>query len=201
MRRPTVRALVAVSADGATTGFPVDVAAFYRLAAREPEDVTLTGADTILAQEPALAGAPQGPGPAADGPLLAVVDGRCRVGAWAALRDAGHWRDVVALRSRATGAGFPREIVTGTGRVDLAAALDALAADGARTVRVDSGGALIGALLAAGLLDGVGLLVHPHVAGSGTRWTGGGDASGALEQVGVEQLDGGLVLVSYRVTS
>jgi 2,5-diamino-6-(ribosylamino)-4(3H)-pyrimidinone 5'-phosphate reductase len=98
---PHVRALVAVSADGATTGFQADIARFYELAGREPEDVTLTGADTILAQNDALAAA-AGPGPARDGPLIAVVDSRSRVRAWSALRDAGHWRDVVALRSRAS---------------------------------------------------------------------------------------------------
>ena len=34
-----------MSVDGATTGFPADVARFYELAGRVPEDVTLTGAE------------------------------------------------------------------------------------------------------------------------------------------------------------
>lgn len=75
MPRPTVRVLVAVSADGATTGFPVDVAAFYGMAAREPEDVTLTGADTILAQEPAPARRAAGAGPVR-GRAAAALPGR-----------------------------------------------------------------------------------------------------------------------------
>lgn len=37
--------------DGATVGFPVDVGRFYALAGTWHEDVTLAGADTILAQE------------------------------------------------------------------------------------------------------------------------------------------------------
>ena len=57
------------------------------------------GADTILAQEPTLAAA-HGPGPVPDGPLLAVVDSANRVRQWAALRDAGHWSDVIALRGQ-----------------------------------------------------------------------------------------------------
>jgi 2,5-diamino-6-(ribosylamino)-4(3H)-pyrimidinone 5'-phosphate reductase len=70
---------VAVSLDGATTGFEPDLGAFYGLAGRWNEDVTLVGADTILAQEPALAEAPPGPGPDPRAPLLAVVDSRGRV--------------------------------------------------------------------------------------------------------------------------
>ena len=42
-----------------------------------------------------------------------------------------------------------------------------------RNVRVDSGGALNGALLRAGLVDEVSLLVHPRiVGGDGPRWYG-----------------------------
>ncbi len=94
---------------------------------------------------------------------LAVVDGRCRV-RWA-LREVGHWSDVVALRC----ASSPRadatpvdEILVGASRVDLAAALRALGQrPGAEVVRVDSGGGLLGALLEAGLVEEVSLLVHP----------------------------------------
>jgi len=201
---PYVRAVVAVSVDGATTGFPADVARFYELAGRVPEDVTLTGADTILAQEEALAAAPPGPGPAASGPLLAVVDSQARVRSWSALRDAGHWRDVVALRSRATQprpTERVRELVRGDERVDLRAALAALAADGARAVRVDSGGDLLGALLDAGLLDEVGLLIHPYLAGAGGgHWTGRARAGARLALVEDSRPGGDLLWLRYRVT-
>jgi len=99
--RPYVVVHVAVSLDGATGGFDPDAAAFYELANAFDEDVTLVGADTILAQEEALAGAPR-PGPTADAPLLAVVDSRGQVSEWEALRDCGHWSDVVALRASET---------------------------------------------------------------------------------------------------
>lgn len=192
---------VAVSLDGATTGFLPDVSRFYELAGRFSEDVTLAGADTILAQEPMLADAPR-PGPAADGPLLAVVDGRRRVSAWDALRECGHWRDVVALRTAgpaptgtARSAGV-REVAAGEGRVDLAAALDRLEGD---VVRVDSGGALNGALLRAGLVDEVSLLVHPCIVGGDpARWHGSAPAV-TLEPAEVGLLEGDLVWLRYRV--
>jgi 2,5-diamino-6-(ribosylamino)-4(3H)-pyrimidinone 5'-phosphate reductase len=193
--RPHVVVHVAVSLDGATTGFEADVARFYALAGTWREDVTLVGADTILAQEEALAAAPR-PGPAADGPLLAVVDGRARVREWDALRDCGHWSGVVALRARAT-SGEVREIVTDSERVDLGAALAAL---GGRVVRVDSGGELTGALLRDGLVDELSLLVHPCLA-AGRRWHGSAPAPPlALERLAAEPLEDGLVWLRYRLT-
>jgi 2,5-diamino-6-(ribosylamino)-4(3H)-pyrimidinone 5'-phosphate reductase len=192
---------VAVSLDGATTGFEPDVARFYALAGTWNEDVTLAGSDTILAQEQALAAAPR-PGPAPSGPLLAVVDGRGRVRQWDALRDVGHWSSVLALYCAATpprpaGQKVP-ELVTGTDRVDLAAAIRQL---GPGTVRVDSGGALTGALLAAGLLDEVSLLVHPLLAaGAQRRWYGSAAVpGGGLDLISADTQDGGLVWLRYRV--
>lgn len=204
--RPTVVLHVAVSLDGSTAGFEPDVSRFYELAATWHEDVTLAGADTVLAQEAALAQA-ELPGPAPAGPTLAVVDGRGRVTAWRALRDAGYWSDVVAVHTTTTAPrrhGFP-EIVAGSERVDLAAMLHALRERyGARTVRVDSGGALNGALLDAGLVDEVSLVVHPVLAEAAARrpWHGGGPAVGsALTLVGVQTLPGGLVWLRHRTTA
>jgi 2,5-diamino-6-(ribosylamino)-4(3H)-pyrimidinone 5'-phosphate reductase len=189
--RPHVVVHVAVSLDGATTGFEPDVARFYALAGTWREDVTLAGADTILAQETVLAGAPR-PGRAADGPLLAVVDGRERLPDWIwdALRDCGHWSGVRALRAPA-----------GTRRVALAPALAGLDAG---LVRVDSGGALNGALLRDGLVDEVSLLVHPRVVGAADalRWYGPEPVPGlALERIAAEPLDGGLTWLRHRVVS
>lgn len=202
--RPRVVVHAAVSLDGATVGFPVDVGRYYSLAATWHEDVTLAGADTILAQEAALAQAPR-PGPSADGPLLAVVDGRARVTAWQALRDAGYWSGVVALRAGATpprGGTAIEEIVTGGDRVDLAKSLSELGRRGAHTVRVDSGGGLTGALLAGRLVDEVSLLIHPVVAGNDHRWHGATALpSTRLELRDCRRLDGddGVVWLRYDV--
>lgn len=69
--RPHVVAQVAVSLDGVTSGFDVDLARFYALATLWQEDVTLVGADAILAQEVAVRSAPH-PGPRSAGPLEAL---------------------------------------------------------------------------------------------------------------------------------
>jgi 2,5-diamino-6-(ribosylamino)-4(3H)-pyrimidinone 5'-phosphate reductase len=201
-RRPCVIAHVAIALDGATTGFESRVGPFYELAATWSEDVTLVGADTILAQERTLAAA-GGPGPASSGPLLAVVDSRNRVRQWPALRDAGHWSDVIALRgdnSAAVADRWPRQLVCGAERVDLARALDELARIGARTVRVDSGGALLGALLELGLLDELSLLVHPIIVGAGAqRWTGKKVLTTTkLELLSSDIVDSDLVWLRYR---
>jgi 2,5-diamino-6-(ribosylamino)-4(3H)-pyrimidinone 5'-phosphate reductase len=203
--RPHVVVHVAVSLDGATTGFDPDVARFYELIETWKEDVTLAGADTILAQEEALANA-ELPGPTADAPALAVVDGRGRVSAWEALRDCGHWSDVVALRCETTPAdarAAPRQLVVGGDRVDLAAALTALARGGARVVRVDSGGGLNGALLKQGLVDELSLLVHPVLAGeSGRPWHGRlAPPAGALELIASNEPGGGLVWIRYGLSA
>ncbi|MFC5175963.1 dihydrofolate reductase family protein [Nocardioides taihuensis] len=185
--RPHVVVHVATGLDATVRGFEVDLGDFYALAARFHEDVTLVGADTVLAQEESLASAAPGPGPNPAGPLLAVVDSRRRVSAWDALRDAGYWRDVRALRGQ------------GQERVDLRAALAELAAEGAGVVRVDSGGGLVGALLRLGLVDEVSLVVHPS-AGVGGPWTGGAQGL-RFELLASEPRDRGLVWLRYAVVA
>ena len=203
--RPYVVAHMAVSLDGATTGFDVDVAQFYTVAKLWEEDVTLAGADTILAQEQRLADAPR-PGPVADAPLLAVVDSRRRVRQWQALRDCGYWSGVVALRSatttQSTAENVP-EIVAGSQRVDLVSALAQLGErHGARMVRVDSGGELTGALLRRGLLNELSLLVHPCMVGAATdrRWYGSQTPPAcALTRLAAESLPQGLIWLRYAI--
>ncbi|WP_433021152.1 RibD family protein [Kribbella sp. CA-294648] len=171
--RPHVVAQLAVSIDGATTGFEADQARFYAMATLWQEDVTLVGADTILAQDSAVRTAPK-PGPRPDGPLLAVVDSRHRVHNLDALRELGYWSDVLALYCDQTPARAPdsttKELVTGYDRIDLAETLTLLGRQGAKVVRVDSGGTLIGALLDQELIDELALLIHPVVVGHGPYW-------------------------------
>jgi 2,5-diamino-6-(ribosylamino)-4(3H)-pyrimidinone 5'-phosphate reductase len=138
--------------------------------------------------------------------LLAVVDGRGRVQEWQALRDAGHWSEVLALYCEATPPrreGHPvSELVLGTDRVDLRAALAAIGQrPGVELVRVDSGGALIGALLGHELIDEVSLLVHPHWTGNSDHlWYGAATSHpAAMELVDCRAL-GSLVWLRYRFT-
>jgi hypothetical protein len=46
--RPKVILYAAISLDGRTTGFPVDMGTFYSLAQEWTEDATLAGCDTLL---------------------------------------------------------------------------------------------------------------------------------------------------------
>jgi 2,5-diamino-6-(ribosylamino)-4(3H)-pyrimidinone 5'-phosphate reductase len=202
--RPYVVVHVAVSLDGYTTGFGVDIGRFYSLLPTWQEDITLTGADTILAQEAELAAAPR-PGPRTGAPLLAVVDGRRRVSQWEALRDCGYWSGVLPLRAASSPpVGEPPvpELVVGTRRVDLRQALPELASrTGAQLVRVDSGGQLIRALLDLRLVDEVSLLVHPCLTNAGSHRWYGSDLPPALTmaRINAEVFDPDLVWLRYRI--
>ena len=203
-RRPYVVVHVAVSLNGGTTGFSVDLARFYSLLPTWQEDITLTGADTILAQESELAAAPR-PGPADSAPLLVVVDSRRRVREWEALRDCGYWSGVLPLRaaSRQPVGDLPvPELVVGSDRVDLRQALTQLASrTGARTVRVDSGGQLTRALLDLRLVDEVSLLVHSCLTDAGSHPWFGADPPPVLTMAlqDVETFDPGLFWLRYQV--
>lgn len=179
---PRVVAHNAISLDGRIDGFEVDLAQFYSLASTWREDVTLTGADTILASPGEEADTPQTrvepPADGDDRALLSVVDSRARVHTWGALAGSGYWRGVQILASESTPPSDLARLramgvdvmVAGRDRVDLRAALLALQAERwARVVRVDSGGGLLGALLREGLVDELSLLVHPVVAGPDGR--------------------------------
>ncbi|TDU87400.1 2,5-diamino-6-(ribosylamino)-4(3H)-pyrimidinone 5'-phosphate reductase [Kribbella voronezhensis] len=197
--RPHVVAQVAVSVDGVTSGFAVDQARFYALATLWQEDVTLIGADTILAQEQALRSTERRAVRAA-GPVLAVVDSRARVREWESLRELGYWSDVLALYADQTPArpldSVIPELITGYDRVDLAEALELLGSrHHAQVVRVDSSGRLLAVLLELGLVDELALLVHPVVVGSGRRWAPAERYD--LRLANAVEFEGGVVWLRY----
>lgn len=225
---PRVLIHVAASLDGRIDFIDVDLGLHYGLAARWQPDCMLTGADTILA-DPGYApddeetGAAGGEQPAAQGdgaearPRLVVVDSRGRVGNWGALATVPFWRAPTALCSRAT----PQEyltylerrgvqaLVAGDERVDLPAALEQLGERfGVRRVEVDSGGALHGALLRAGLVHEVSVLVHPAlVGGSSPRWwypapdLSGPEGAVPLRLTEIEKVGDDIVWLRYDVVS
>jgi 2,5-diamino-6-(ribosylamino)-4(3H)-pyrimidinone 5'-phosphate reductase len=103
-----------------------------------------------------------------------VVDGRGRIHNWAQIQAQPFWRQVTVLVAGATPPAYLDElarqgvtwITAGDDRVDLRRALEALSAEyGVHTLRVDSGGALNGALLRAGLVDEVSVLLAPLLVG------------------------------------
>jgi len=218
---PRVIIYNATSVDGRIKGFPVDMGIFYGLAARWREDVTLTGVETLTAA-PGLAPDDETAEPPAGGrrpragvALLAVTDSRGRLRCWDALRSAPYWWDAVALVSRSTPPSYleylkrrnVRRIVAGEDHVDLRAALQALNRRfGARVVRADCGGTLNGALLRAGLVDEVAVLVHPLLLG-GTEEASifrapglqGPEGIVSLRLRSVERIRGGLLFLRYKV--
>ncbi|NEA37205.1 RibD family protein [Streptomyces sp. SID13031] len=200
--RPHVVAQLAVSIDGATTGFEADQARFYAMATLWQEDVTLIGADTLLAQESSIRAAIRS-GPRGAGPLLAVVDSRHRIHTLEALRDLGYWSGILALYSELTPARSPDstipELVTGYDHVDLAETLDLLGRRGAKLVRVDSGGGLLGALIDQGLVDELSLLVHPVLVGDAPRWHDSFSAHLDLSLANVETFLPGVTWLRYCV--
>ncbi len=214
--KPKVILYNAVSLDGCTTGFPVDMGTYYGLLPRWNEDVTLAGCDTLLAATPPDAGevSPE-PAPAASDdtrPVLAVVDSRGRLGHWAYWASQPMWKGGVALCSAATPDRHIQRLddlgivhrTAGEGHVDLGAALAMLAQEhGAKTIRAESGGALNAALLAEGLVDEVHLLVHPVIVGKSGRTRMLDFANLAaplgLRRDAMERMEDGLVLLSYTV--
>ena len=218
---PRVVLHVEASLDGRIDWIKPDIGRFYRLASRFHEDAILTGADTLI-EGPGLPEEDDAepPTPEAIGggaPLLAVVDSRCRFTLWNWLRKQQYWSDAVALVAGATsreacerlaGQGVTA-LATGGDRVDLRAALELLNERyDAQTVRVDSGGALSGALLRAGLLHEVSVLLEPVLVGGVTPrpFVRGPDPVsfadvGDLRLTGFEQYDDGLVWLRYDVES
>ena len=208
----------ATSVDGRITGFDADLEAYYGEAMNWPTDAVLIGSNTLLTSEEGFDQDDKAPGSRyrrKDGILAVIPDSQGRVRNIRKLRDVPYWGEIVILCSEAT----PKEHLeylekrkvdyfVGSGnKVDLAAALEWLADKfGVKVVRVDSGGTLNGALLEAGLVDEVHVMVHPQMVGGDAHgsmfrpvpdsgWNGRID----LELKNVQKKDGDLVLLSYEV--
>ncbi len=221
--KPRVILHNAVSADGRLDGFQPDLEAYYGLIGRFHEDVTLAGSQTLLdspdgptiIRDPGEVSGPPPADPSDSRPVLAVPDSRDRIKNWAHLRTLPYWREIFALSSSTAPAQqierFRRQhipyFLSGRDRVDLSAALISIGGRfGAKTVRVDAGGTLNGALLRAGLVDEISLLVHPRfVGGLSPRSVFKAedltteDGALILELTGNETLSGGLVWLRYLV--
>jgi 2,5-diamino-6-(ribosylamino)-4(3H)-pyrimidinone 5'-phosphate reductase len=174
-----------ISVDGRIDGFSVDMGRYYGLAARWEADAMLSGSNTLLnaygpeelLEEDGSAFEPPSRDPEDTRQLLVVADSRGRLRSWHLLRKEPYWRDVIALCSRSTPQSaldylhtrHVETIVTGAEKVDLRAALEELnARHGVELVRVDSGGTLNGALLRAGLVSEVSVLINPCLVGGAT---------------------------------
>lgn len=213
----------AASVDGRIDGFVPDIGLYYELAGTWDVDAHLVGADTLIEGE-------QGAGDGSDAgsapvngdwedetdpdepPLLVVTDSKGRVAGWDAIRDQPFWSDVLVLCSTATPEEYLADLdrteisyfVAGDDRVDLETALEALGERDVETVLVDSGGTLNGALLRAGLVDEVSVLVHPALVGgtaarSFVRGPEPDDGAADLNLLAVDQPGEDLVWLRYMV--
>ena len=206
----------AVSVDGRMDWLNIDLGLYYELAARWPVDAMLSGSETILAAYAAMpADAPAAEPSPEPQTLLVVVDSRGRIHNWPQIRYSPYWRDTIVLCSQATPIEYIKDlkqqgiahIITGDDRVDLRAALEELNARfGVKTIRVDSGGALNGALLRAGLIDEVSVLITPALVGGTiprSIFTApdltSPDGVISLKLCHVEQLRGETVWVRYEI--
>jgi 2,5-diamino-6-(ribosylamino)-4(3H)-pyrimidinone 5'-phosphate reductase len=178
MSKPKVIIFNGLSLDGRMDfgSGAIDMGLYYELASRWNADAMLSGSNTMLAvEEPGMVAEPETYTPPTEYhplavPRLVVVDSRGRIRNWNNLRSQPFWRAVTVLCSHSTPQDYleylnRREvpyIVAGSDQVDLSAALDELNTRfGIQTVRVDSGGILNGALLRAGLVDEVSVLIDP----------------------------------------
>jgi 2,5-diamino-6-(ribosylamino)-4(3H)-pyrimidinone 5'-phosphate reductase len=189
MTRPRVTIYNEISLDGRIEGFDQDVGRYYRLGFRWRSDAILMGSVTAQAfgpAEPADQRMRRVPTPERlpvvpgfedlvyePRPLLVVPDSRGRVRNWVHALAQPWYGAIVVLTSQAT----PRDyleylnrrgithLTAGEDQVDLAAALEVLhARHGVQSIRTDCGGRLNGALLAAGLVDEVAVIVNPSLA-------------------------------------
>ncbi len=177
---PKVILHTGISVDGRIDWGIGEEGPYYMLVEKFGADADLSGSNTILKanmpEDPqsaypdlyaAYAGRP-------GRPLLAIIDSRGRIKNWHAIKRQPFWQKFVALCSRSTPQSHlaylrdegVQTIITGDDQVDLRRALEQLnECYGIKVVRVDSGGILNGALLRAGLVSEVSVLIYPGLVG------------------------------------
>lgn len=168
-----------VSVDGRMDWMSDDNFLYYRMIADWKLDAMISGSNTMLAAypEPDTLEAQAAPPPEKAPGLqrLLVVDSRGRLRCWRQMQHSEWWGEVTLLCSRATPADYVEAvrrlgvdvIIAGEEQVNLRAALEeAHARYGIEVVRTDSGGVLHGALLRAGLVSEVSVLLNPCLVGS-----------------------------------
>lgn len=210
-----------VSVDGRIDWFKVHEGLYYSLVSTWGNPSTLSGIETLF--DPRV-GVPKEektpPGepvvdPKDERPLLVVTDSRGRGHNWQFFREWPYFRDIVILVSEKTPASYlkyledryMKYIAAGEDKVDLRKALLELNAKfGVETVRTDSGGTLNGALLRAGLVNEISLMVSPSLVGgvSPKSFFRAPDLESPrgvieLELFHVEKLEEGVVWLRYKV--
>jgi 2,5-diamino-6-(ribosylamino)-4(3H)-pyrimidinone 5'-phosphate reductase len=179
---PKVIIYNAVSLDGRITGFKVDNELYYNLASEWNVDAVLMGSNALLSgfevnndnlheeEEYRVSDVIEKD----KRPLLVVPDSGGKIRIWNEVIKMPFIRDILVLCSRST----PQEyldfldklyikyMIIGYDKVNLGAALEELNVQfGVKSLRVDGGGLLNGALLKDDLVDEICVLVHPVMVG------------------------------------
>jgi 2,5-diamino-6-(ribosylamino)-4(3H)-pyrimidinone 5'-phosphate reductase len=227
--RPHLTVYNEISLDGTITGFDGDVVRYYRRGFRWRSDAILMGSVTAEAfgpnespEEQVRDLPPFEPVNLPPGfedlvyeprPALVVPDSRGRLRNWRHARAQPWYGRIVVLVSGSTRTDYLEHldrrgiehVRAGGDRVDLALALPLLRRTyGIETIRTDSGGALNGALLAAGLIDRIALIIAPRLGSDPyaqrlIRLPAAAEASYALRLTESEVLDDGALWLVYDV--
>jgi 2,5-diamino-6-(ribosylamino)-4(3H)-pyrimidinone 5'-phosphate reductase len=167
-----------VSVDGRMDWMSDDNFLYYRMIADWKLDAMISGSNTMLVAypEPDAPEAQAAPPPEKAPGLqrLLVVDSQGRLRCWRQMQQSEWWGEVTLLSSHATPPDYVEAvkslgvdvIIAGEDHVDLRAALEEVHARyGIEVIRTDSGGILHGALLRAGLVNEVSVLLNPCLVG------------------------------------
>lgn len=207
----TLDGRVTVDGTSGPIGGAGDLAAFRAL--RAAVDVVLVGAATVRAED---YGPPKTPEPArrvrrargqAERPAIAVVTSSLDLGPSQRLYSDPTWRPHVITHAAADPAAMAAlrdrgatVVVAGGDRVDVAAAVDALAADGLGRILCEGGPGLNAQLLAAGLVDDVFATIAPMVAGNDGPGMVGAGLAGPIALTLLEgRVHDGEILLRYHV--
>lgn len=217
--KPEVILHNSVSLDGRIAGFQPRLDLHYGIVGGYAAEAYMAGSRTALSGLEMFGGIPEESAadfqkPDKDTSLSTWIipdSGGLLRGKLHALRRYEHCRDVIILLAEQTDPAYRRYLeerrydylVCGRERVDFRSAIDRLAAEhGMERILVDSGPILGGFLLRQGLVDEISLLVHPCLAGTGSR--GIFDEVGLLESslplrlIAAEPLDGGCLRMVWR---
>jgi 2,5-diamino-6-(ribosylamino)-4(3H)-pyrimidinone 5'-phosphate reductase len=230
MPRPRVTIYNEISLDARIEGFDQDVGRYYRVRFQWRSDAILMGSTTAQAfgpTEPADQRMRELPAPERlpivpgfedlvyePRPRLVVPDRCGRVRNWVHALAQPWYGAILVLTSRTTPRGYLEYLTrrgigylpAGEDRVDLPAALELVNAQyGVQSMRTDCGGRLNGALLAAGLVDEVAVIINPTVVANPrsqsllTLPRGASTAGLRLSLREVDRLDDGGIWLRYDV--
>jgi len=220
---PKVIIYNAVSLDGRINGFIEDKELYYKLASKWDIDAVLMGSNTILKVFNAESGELREEGDFKTSevvendsrPLLVIPDSGGRIRIWNEVFEMPFIRDILVLCSRSTPQEylnfleerFIKYMVIGYDKVNLGTALEELNIQfGVKSIRVDGGGVLNGALLMEDLVDEICLLIHPTIVGgisTNTIYTASDLTSTKeildLKLLKMEKLKNEIIMLHYRI--